>query len=156
MIYFAETIVGYIPRVVHRKKRLVSEYANGRLGRKAFLREVEELTIRENDRSETCGPRHLVKVGFSDDPWARVHQLRDRYGQGLRLLNVMWGGEFAEMAVHDLLAPYRRHGEWFYPTPEVFAFAENPDLRAVRAQMEWLASGVGTAMQAPSSPVHSR
>jgi Meiotically up-regulated gene 113 len=62
---------------------------------------------------------HLIKLGYSTDPAARLADLRTGCPVVLTLLAI-WRATCAdETALHQEFAQYREHGEWFRPAPAV-------------------------------------
>lgn len=70
-------------------------------------------------RAERSG---LIKIGCASDPVARLRGLATGSPEPLRLLAI-WrdGGREAERQMHELFASFRSHGEWFYPSEELYA-----------------------------------
>lgn len=63
-------------------------------------------------------PGESFKVGYSADPFVRVSQLKTASNRNLALFGIILchndaDAMDAERAVHDILAPWRRRGEWF-------------------------------------------
>lgn len=69
-------------------------------------------------QQETDGP---IKIGASRNVEARVKTLRTGSHVALNLLGVTAGGFDLERALHHELSDFQLEGEWFSPTPEVFA-----------------------------------
>lgn len=61
-----------------------------------------------------CADR--VKIGFSSDPASRVATISTSAPYECRLLGTILGSQDQERRLHELLAPHRRHGEWFEAT----------------------------------------
>lgn len=108
-----ETEAPSVERLAARVKRCVE--ATARLGR---------------DRSEdahvyfiqrTDGP---VKIGCAVDVFQRMAALQTASPEPLRLIGVIiLGGYSMERYLHQALAQYRLHGEWFAPTELVLDVA---------------------------------
>lgn len=64
-----------------------------------------------------------VKIGWSADLERRRANLATASGLGTVLATIA-GGEDLEAHFHEMLAPYRLHGEWFKADPPVLALAE--------------------------------
>jgi len=62
---------------------------------------------------------HSIKIGYADDPRARLDTLQTGCPQRLALLAYMDGGPHEERALHKRLAAHRIRGEWFKPNPEL-------------------------------------
>ena len=73
-------------------------------------------------QARTGGP---VKIGFAVDLSRRLSELQVGSPVLLRLLGSFAGTRADEAALHEKLATFRSHGEWFVP---------GPDLRAVLAE----------------------
>lgn len=55
----------------------------------------------------------IVKIGISKNPWARVVEFQTGSPEKLCVLATFRGSPFSEWDIHQLLAAYRQHGEWF-------------------------------------------
>lgn len=64
---------------------------------------------------------HLIKLGFSAEPSARLHDLKT--GSPVRLtLLALWRGTVAdEQALHREFHAHHEHGEWFKPAPPIIS-----------------------------------
>ncbi len=60
-----------------------------------------------------------IKIGFSDDPAARLCQIQTGNPQQCILLGTIDGGLEREADIHAELAEFRVRGEWFLPCPAV-------------------------------------
>lgn len=60
-----------------------------------------------------------IKIGFSPYPEQRIAYIQKYNGVELTTLACIPGTAGLEKAIHNILAEYRAHGEWFEPTPEV-------------------------------------
>lgn len=59
----------------------------------------------------------LVKIGCASNPVARLKELQTGSPEKLELVGVIPdAGQAGERELHELLAPYRSHGEWFKPS----------------------------------------
>lgn len=58
-------------------------------------------------------PDVAIKIGRSNQPFARLDALRTGSPHPLDLVVCGYGGEFEEVMIHAALAEYRLHGEWF-------------------------------------------
>lgn len=59
-------------------------------------------------------PNGLVKIGCAYDIQLRLEQLQAQCPVQLTLRRwVLWAGKGFERRLHQLLRPYRSHGEWF-------------------------------------------
>jgi hypothetical protein len=56
---------------------------------------------------------HLIKIGYSADPYRRLAQLRDGCPDELSLLALRIGGPDEERAFHAHYKAQRERGEWF-------------------------------------------
>lgn len=55
-----------------------------------------------------------VKIGYSKNPWARVTDIRSESGRkNIEVLATVRTSSRSEVAVHDLLAAFRKEYEWF-------------------------------------------
>lgn len=63
--------------------------------------------------------RQAIKIGFSDNPWARFRALKTASPDRLTLLCVIEGDQGAEHRMHRDWADHRLSGEWFRDTPEL-------------------------------------
>jgi hypothetical protein len=57
-----------------------------------------------------------IKVGFSDDPKRRLHELQTGSGEPLRILAVIPGDRALEQEIHRRLQGCQGVGEWFKPS----------------------------------------
>lgn len=64
---------------------------------------------------------HLIKLGYSENPGARLADLKTGSAVKLTLLAVWRGTVADEQALHVEFGAYRSHGEWFQPAPSVIA-----------------------------------
>lgn len=62
---------------------------------------------------------NVVKIGRSINPAKRIAALQAQSPCQLVLRGAIVGDETVERKAHELLAPYRHHGEWFSAVPEV-------------------------------------
>lgn len=65
-----------------------------------------------------------VKIGIAKDPQGRLRDLQVGCPFPLKLLATVSGGMEKEQRLHEELQEFRMEGEWFQPTPEVFAVVE--------------------------------
>ncbi|WLA80334.1 GIY-YIG nuclease family protein [Bradyrhizobium elkanii] len=61
----------------------------------------------------TAGSVGSVKIGVSKNPWARVAELQTGYPDKLSIAATFKTRATSEVDLHDLLADFRRQGEWF-------------------------------------------
>lgn len=54
-----------------------------------------------------------VKIGYSRNPWARLSELRRKYGSSLSVVATIKTVDKAEHSIHSILSQYRVEGEWF-------------------------------------------
>lgn len=75
-----------------------------------------------------------IKIGWTRDPWQRIHELQTAQPYRLRLLGVIEGDRHTERRLHRELAEHRVRGEWFKSAPDVLAKldAEGSRVRARR------------------------
>lgn len=66
----------------------------------------------------------LVKIGFSEDAWARLSKMRADCPGDLSLILVMEGDRAQEARIHTVLAANRVRGEWFSYPGAVEAYVE--------------------------------
>jgi transcriptional regulator with XRE-family HTH domain len=62
-----------------------------------------------------CSSTGLVKIGFANDPWARLSKIRSDSPGELTLLGIEEGGVDREAELHAEFASCRERGEWFRP-----------------------------------------
>jgi hypothetical protein len=72
----------------------------------------------------TEGP---IKIGVAADPVARLADLQTANATELVLLATCEGGRAEEAHIHAVCRDARLRGEWFRPTSEVLAVAQNPE-----------------------------
>jgi len=67
-----------------------------------------------------------IKIGHSDNPVKRLHQLRTGASspEPYVILAVLSGGVKREKLIKAKFKKYRSHGEWFNPAPELMQFIE--------------------------------
>ena len=68
---------------------------------------------------------NVVKIGFSNDPQKRLSQLQTGTVHQLEILMTFAADSAVEKEIHDKLSKYRKSGEWFENTPEVFSVFHN-------------------------------
>jgi len=73
----------------------------------------------QNERSKA------IKIGFSNNPLARVRDLSTANSDALALLGVIPGDVRLESDLHCRFSPWRIRGEWFEPHPELLATIES-------------------------------
>jgi DNA-binding transcriptional regulator YdaS (Cro superfamily) len=56
-----------------------------------------------------------VKIGFSENIWARLNNMQPGNHAVLRVVAAFIGGEHDERAVHEMMSAHRTRGEWFAP-----------------------------------------
>lgn len=62
-----------------------------------------------------------IKIGQSNDPWRRVHELINAsFGEEAELLVTLRGGHF-ESVYHEAFRPWLEGHEWFAPHPDILA-----------------------------------
>jgi hypothetical protein len=66
----------------------------------------------------------LIKIGYASDPVKRFFGMLTSSPAPLSLLGSCWGGPQRELEIHEQLAAFRLHGEWFKKVPEVLAVVE--------------------------------
>lgn len=66
----------------------------------------------------------LIKIGFSASHWIedRIKSLRFSNGDETELLKKTPGTMQRERKIHKKFAAYRKHGEWFEPSPELLNY----------------------------------
>ena len=72
-----------------------------------------------------------IKIGFSDDPQARLSAIQIGNHAVCRIIFLMEGGMADEAALHEELASDHIRGEWFWPTRLVFSALEARSPRVV-------------------------
>lgn len=72
-----------------------------------------------------------LKIGFSDEPTRRLKGLQTASPYPLELVCLLNPHNYPERWIHAQLAPWQMEGEWFEPTPEVLAFVEGLQSRAI-------------------------
>ncbi len=78
-----------------------------------------------------------VKVGKSVDPHARIRSLQTGSSEPLRVLAFAPGDERRESEIHRRLKPHRIRGEWYQPSPDVFALIaeiQTPEYKVLDAR----------------------
>lgn len=70
-------------------------------------------------RSGSDGP---IKIGFTRNLGARLHQLQTGHPVGLRVVHAVPGDVLLERALHERFAAHRLEGEWFHPHREILGF----------------------------------
>jgi hypothetical protein len=81
-----------------------------------------------------------IKIGWADDPEARLAQIQNMSPVPLIILNTLDCEPEQEFALHYHFAHLRLYGEWFKPKKELLRFVENPcrviDRRPVKPVFE--------------------
>ena len=67
-------------------------------------------------------PNGLMKIGYSQDPVARVKALQSGHKRPLQLLKTVYGARTEEAAFHRQFKEYRIWGEWFHLTGRLLKF----------------------------------
>lgn len=65
-----------------------------------------------------------VKIGYAENPHARMRGMQTANEDELFLLGAITGGREVEQELHRRFAAGRKRGEWFHATPELLAFIE--------------------------------
>lgn len=60
-----------------------------------------------------CTETERVKIGKADDPIQRLSAIRSHSPTHVVLLGAIQGGVKKERELHERLAEYNHHGEWF-------------------------------------------
>jgi len=60
-----------------------------------------------------------IKIGFAEDPEARLRILQTSYPYALRILGTIEGGQELERSYHRRFSKFRMRGEWFNRHPEL-------------------------------------
>jgi hypothetical protein len=68
-----------------------------------------------------AGPFGDIKIGFANDPIARMRQLQTSMPHKLRLVRVFEGTMDDEKELHRKFATARKAGEWFSPSAEMLS-----------------------------------
>lgn len=63
-----------------------------------------------------------IKIGESDNPVARIKQLKTGSPEKLEILGVISGGRYREKDLHKKFKQYQVRGEWFKSNPELTKF----------------------------------
>lgn len=72
-----------------------------------------------------------VKIGQSNDPWRRVHELINApFGEESVLCATLRGSHF-EPVYHDVFKAWREGHEWFAPHPDILAEIDRLNERGV-------------------------
>jgi predicted DNA-binding transcriptional regulator AlpA len=75
----------------------------------------------------------LMKIGVSNDPTDRRHNLENACGSILEEVGILAGGADLERPLHELFADQRVKGEWFNPTELIWDLAQSPTREAIVA-----------------------
>ena len=67
-----------------------------------------------------AGSNGCIKIGFAIDPEERLRDLQTANHEELVLLKAISGDRGKEIEIQQILVAHRKHGEWFYPTADVF------------------------------------
>jgi len=69
-------------------------------------------------------PSGLIKIGFSasSNIDIRINTLKNLSGHKVVLLKKIYGSFKKERQLHIKFADYRKHGEWFEPSPELLDY----------------------------------
>lgn len=67
-------------------------------------------------------PSGLIKIGYSNCPNGRAHDLAWELGQGVSLLFTVPGNRVQEKGFHKRFTAYRSHGEWFHEAGDLHQF----------------------------------
>lgn len=64
---------------------------------------------------------YRIKIGYSENPSARIAALAATLPQKVQILKIMEGDRLDESWLHDRWREYRVEGkrEWYYPAPEL-------------------------------------
>lgn len=73
----------------------------------------------------TNGP---IKIGYAIDPKRRIRQLQTASSEALSLIKVFPGDKIVENRIHTDLRQFRKRGEWFDVSDDVFAYLRRFDL----------------------------
>lgn len=63
-----------------------------------------------------CALTGRVKIGFSDEPWARFSQIQTTASTELTLVAIAEGDKSVEAALHQRFTAHHVRGEWFAET----------------------------------------
>lgn len=66
----------------------------------------------------------MVKIGYSDDPHARIRDLQVGCPYKLKLIGTRPGSRKEEKSLHSLFYNHRLHGEWYQGHEEVLDFVK--------------------------------
>ena len=77
---------------------------------------------------QSQGPKGLIKIGFSTNPWSRLAHFRSASPVPLELIHVMPATEKVEAKLHKKFASDRQHGKWFTPSEALLAFLRESKL----------------------------
>jgi hypothetical protein len=61
----------------------------------------------------------LIKLGYSMNPDHRLIQARASSGEAIFEILRVEATPLAEAMIHREMTPFRHHGEWYYPHPEL-------------------------------------
>jgi hypothetical protein len=72
-----------------------------------------------------CTGTRYIKIGYSENPRARLSSLQTGSASELQLLNIIDGNRDKERELHEQFRHLRVKGEWYYPSEEVYALTSN-------------------------------
>lgn len=67
----------------------------------------------------------LIKFGYSENHKVRLGQAQSCSGETIIPIGTLDGDTVAERLIHEAMGPYRHHGEWYYPCPEVLKWIDH-------------------------------
>lgn len=77
----------------------------------------------------------MVKIGRSTNIKSRIRALKTMSPTDLHLLATEGGGAERELALHNMFAEHRSHGEWFHMVPEIEDHIEHVATRKAPAHV---------------------
>lgn len=94
-----------------------------------------------------------LKIGFSDDPFARRDQLQTGCPFNLSIYGTIPGDKFTESKLHERFRYLRQSGEWFYLSDDLWEFVM---LAATYGYAQLPYSRVRSPKPVVSKPIPSR
>lgn len=78
-----------------------------------------------------------IKIGISSRPRTRLQDIQICSPVLLRLLTTIPGDVAKELSLHIRFAPWRLHGEWFQPVPELIGYIAAHGGQAIAPETEY-------------------
>jgi hypothetical protein len=87
-----------------------------------FYKEIEIPRYERQQCVYIIGDDCFVKIGTTDNPFARITSLQVASPQQLEFHLTFIGGKKEERELHRRFRPHHVHGEWFHFSPEIKEF----------------------------------